>query len=337
MMKSRVTLKDIALKLGLSHATVSRSLSGVPDLFISDATRDRVRRAAEEMGYRPNHAARALVTGKTGIIALWLWAEGMQNSYQAQVFRNTYAAIRSRPYQLIINVVGQRTLGIAAEQRPAPWSVDGIISHEAGPAVLALMGEQAAAHLPIVSTGAYNLLPNVDFVGIDLFDGAVDAVRHLVQPGRRRVAYLTDDLPHRAADARYMAYVRTLAEAGLPPEFIGVEDSLRATGRTAMLEYVESKGCPDALFCHNDDLALGAYRALCDLGIRVPDDVALVGCDGTEDTEYLETPISTIVQPLHQMCALACEYLENRMNDHSRARQETWLNAHFEIRASSAV
>jgi LacI family transcriptional regulator len=93
---------------------------------------------------------------------------------------------------------------------------------------------------------------------------------------------------------------------------------------------------PEAFFCHNDDIAMGVYRGLVDLGIKIPDDSALVGCDGIEDAEYLETPLSTIVQPIAEMCRHAFQLLERRISDPTSPIQEVHLYPDFVIRQSSA-
>ena len=335
IMKTRVTIKDIARQLNLSHATVSRALNRSDDPFISAATRERVRKTAEEMNYQPNQAARALVTGKTGIITMWLWSEGRQGSYHARVSQFMQAQLEPEPYQLIIDLMSYKSLGFGKEKLMSPWAVDGIIAHEADPVLRKLNGDSATFPIPIVSMGAYQLMYTHDLVGVDIRPGSDTAMDHLILGGRKRIAYLTDDLPHRVTDARYVAYTVKMEQAGFPTEFIPLENPLRAVVRTKMREYLESHQPPEAIFCHNDDMAIAAYRALCDLSIRCPDDVALVGCDGIEDTEYLETPITTIVQPMERMCELAWEYLSRRMKDPSTPIQQTWLPAKLEIRKSS--
>jgi len=330
----RITLKDIAQRLDISHATVSRALNRAEDPLISEATRLRVRQVAEEMGYRPNHAARSLLTGRTGLVALWLWSEALPNSYHANVSQVMHAEALNRSYQLLVNLVSRTTLQSPHNNLFDAWHVDGIIAHEAGPAIQAQFRGERRPPVPVVSTGAYHFLPNADRVVIDVAEGAILAIRHLLDIGRRRIVYVTDDLAHRSGDPRFSAYNALLPEAGLAPEYIDVP-SARAGVRAAVRAYVEAHGVPDALFCHNDDMAIASYRGLCDLGIRVPDDVAIVGCDGIEDTEYLEVPITTIAQPLSEMCEIACRFLEQRIEDPARPIQEASLPARLVIRSST--
>jgi len=189
-------------------------------------------------------------------------------------------------------------------------------------------------HTPLVSMGvAY--LASTDLVAIDLYPGAMEAVKHLTARGGRRIAYMVSQSGSYASEVRYKAYTGVLQEAGLKPEYIVASSHLRSDACQAMLEHIHACGCPDGIFFFNDDMAIGAYRALCDLGIRVPDDVALVGCDNIEDTEYLEVRLSTIAQPLEEMCILAWQFLERRMNDPALPLQQQFLPAKLIIRESS--
>ena len=330
----RVTLKDIAKRLDVSHATVSRALNRPEDPLISEATKLRVLHAATEMGYRPNQAARTLATGRTGLVALWLWSEAVPNSYHAYVSQLMHAEAHRRSCQLIVDLVCWATLEARKDNLFEAWHVDGIVAHESGPAFQTQFLGSHRPPVPVVSTGAYHFLPGVDRVSIDVFEGAVLAMNHLIEQGRRRIMYVTDDLAHRGADPWYIAYTSQLKDFGLESIFLDVQ-STRAAVRVAVREYVRVHGAPDALFCHNDDMAIAAYRGLCDLGVRVPDDVAIVGCDGIEDTEYLEVPLTTIAQPLVEMCRVASQFLEQRIEDPSRPIQEVTLPATLVIRSSS--
>jgi DNA-binding LacI/PurR family transcriptional regulator len=152
---------------------------------------------------------------------------------------------------------------------------------------------------------------------------------------RRRIAYLVNDRSNFPDKHRHAAYHAVLAAAGLPPECIVTSDQSRGGARATVREYVHEHGCPDSIFCHNDDMAIGAYLGLRDLGIRIPDDVALVGCDGIEDTEWLECPLSTLAQPIEQMCALAAEFLQRRIDEPDAPRQQAMLQPTLVIRESS--
>jgi DNA-binding LacI/PurR family transcriptional regulator len=331
--RKRVTLKDIGRQLELSHATVSRALNGMPDGLISQATIERVRRVALEMGYRPNHAARSLATGRTGLLALWIWSEELHSSYHAAVSQRMHLEAVNHSYQLLVDLVDRPVLGLPKTSAFDSWNVDGIIAHEASPAIEKQFGATRPP-TPIVATGAYQLLEGVDEVRVDLSEGAREAMKHLFALGRRRVAYLTDDLQGRTFDPRYIAYTEGMEASGRPCEFIETSGTRRAS-RERIRAYVADQGCPEAIICHNDDLAIGAYRGLLDMGLRIPENVALVGCDGIEDGEYLEAPLTTIAQPLEHLCSLATQFLDKRIADPTRPIQRALLKAQLIVRDST--
>ncbi len=332
--KKRVTLKDIARVLDLSHATVSRALNGSSDPMISQKTIERVQSAAAELGYRPNRAARSLSTGQTGLIGLWLWTEVFQGSYHAAVSRMMHAEAMRRSRQLIVDCVARPSLLSSSERSFDSWSVDGIISHESGPAFETMYPNGNYPNVPIVSTGAYHWLEHVDQVRVNMIDGAEHAMIHLLAPGRRRILYVTDDLRSRQGDCRFQSYVRQMETAGNRLEFLETNGTRRGT-RERLTDYIAKAGVPEGLFCHNDDMAIGAYRALCDLKLRVPEDVAIVGFDGIEDTEYLEVPLTTVSQPFEQLCSLATQFLDDRIEDPTRSLQQVELKAELIVRDSS--
>jgi DNA-binding LacI/PurR family transcriptional regulator len=128
-----------------------------------------------------------------------------------------------------------------------------------------------------------------------------------------------------------------MTAAGLTPEYFHypLSEEQRPIVRQSIQEYIRERGCPEAFFCHSDDVAIGIYRGLCDLGLKVPGNVALAGCDGIQDTEYLESPLTTLVQPVEAMCATAWEFLSQRLLRPGLERQQAVLLPTLAVRASS--
>jgi len=328
----RITIQAIATHLQLSPATVSRVLNRREDAFISQTTRQRVLRAAAEMGYRPNRAARALVTGRTDLITLAL--NRVRSSYYTEVIYQLQEQLRRDGYETLVGqMAGERDTGLDALGL-SEWPTDGIIIVDPLSDLRPLARGSLLQQTPFVCIGTVPI-EVADYVVVDLDSGAREAVEHLISLGCRRIGYFAGKGVCHPGDARYDAYSRTIQEAGLQPEIIAVAPATRSHARAALCDYVRDRGCPDGLFCFHDDLALAAYRALCDLGLRVPEEVALVGCDGIQETQYLEKPLTTIVQPLESMCALAWQYLQRRMQDPAAPLQQTILTPCLEIRPSS--
>lgn len=325
------TISDLAARLSLSKGTVSRILNDKGNAF-SEETRNRVFAVAKEIGYAPNPLARALATGRTGFVALWV--QTLVTSYHAQVAHAMEEALEEHSYQIVVTPFGRFDRD-RETYMGTPAGVDGMIAHEIYGDILPLLFRDANRKVPVVTTGIFAPLENGDHVRVDLAGAAQDAVQHLVNSGRRRIAYASDDILAHSRDKRFQAYHAVLAESGLTPELIGFPSGDRASVRASLREYIPAHGCPEALFCHNDDAAIAAYRALCDLGLRVPDDCALVGCDGIPDTEYLPVPITTIVQPYTAMCETACQFLNRRLAEPDAPPQQVTLPAVLDIRQSS--
>ncbi len=323
-----VTAKQIAKALGISPSTVSRVLNGRSTDFISEATRQRVLEAAREMNYRPHRAARALVTGKTGMVALWMYA--LDSSFHAQVIHLAERVLRRDRYDCLIYSLASDLSAMPSDS----GQVDGILAHECIHQVRSFTAGIAGKSIPLVSCGCY-YLTEVDHVGIDLRAGVTQAITHLLEIGCRRIAYLVNASSNHPGECRGEAYRHVLHDAGLEPELIIAPDQSRVAARDAVREYLEQHPAPDGIFCHNDQMAIGAYKALRDAGVRIPDDTAIVGCDGIEETEFLEIPLSTIVQPLEEMCQLSWEFLKWRMGQPNLPVQSAVLRPRFVIREST--
>jgi DNA-binding LacI/PurR family transcriptional regulator len=324
-----VTLKTIGKKTGLSISTVSHILSGRPGRY-STHTREHVRAAAQSLGYRPNSFARALVTGKTRRIAYW--SPVMASDFFQKVFCHFNDLLCREGYDLIQGEFGPQYR--SGTGRPGAFGftradIDGLLTYHGGTGVF----DEAALNHPdfppyvnmgLICTG------RSDYVSIDLFDAAVKAVRHILSKNRKHIVYVLTPHTSFPQENRFRAYTRVMEEQSRTPQFLIVEGTGdKASVRRAIKEYVENGQCPDGIFCANDEMAMGVYRGLRDLGVEIPRDVTLVGCDGIEHLEYFDTPISTIRQPYEDMCATAWTFLKNRMENNQIPQQKTVLKAEF--------
>jgi LacI family transcriptional regulator len=326
-------MKDIAERVGVSLMTVSAALGGnYPTINVSQSTRQRIVDAARDMGYRPNRMARAMVTGRTHVIALW--AQIFREPYFARMVDLVQGVIKASGYEIIISHVPESP---AWDEKGPPlwhWPVDGIVAFEWPSSVDAYLDADPAFHVPLVSIGAY-YTERADCVGIDYYTGAREATQHLIESGCRSVLYVLTEFGRHLGDDRYRAYTEVMHEVGMEPECLIVADARRADARSAMADYLRANRCPDGIFFFCDEMALGGFRALCDAGLRIPDDVRIVGCDGIEDTEYLEPPLSTIVPPVEEMCVRAWEFLQARIAEPGAPPQHAILPSHLVKRRSS--
>lgn len=319
---------DVAKRAGVSRTTVSYVLNGRTDVSIPEETRSRVLQAATDLGYSPNMAARALVMGRTRLISLWTIGSTIRQ--QADVIQSLQNRLNRDHHELIITRFSLAQDGVERPRAMSDWPVDGILSYNLN---LQVMPEPPSV-IPKVSMGCY-FAEHGDYVAVDLKAGVVQAIRHLVSTGRRRIAYVVSRWAAHPGDTRYDGYVETMAQCGLEVQFIYGATATKRESRAAMQEKLKSGVDFDALVCYSDEMAIGAYRALVEHGLEVPADVAIVGCDGVDDLEYFEVPISTIVQPVDQMCQLAWDFLKARILEPTIAPQQVVLQANLVIRESS--
>lgn len=334
-MSRRVNSVDVARLAGVSQATVSYVLNQRTDLKIREETRQKVLDAAQALGYQPNLAARTLVTGKTRTIALWV--PNVYHSVFSHVIEQVMQHAQASQYHvLIVHLNAETRESLISGGLLSASHVDAILALDARGLVNEILDAQAGS-LPIVSLGpAYST--RTDHVGVDLHGGSLLAVRQLREIGCRRVAYAGFKGLLRARDPRYDAYVQVMQEAGKEPEFIPLEKGDYEYGCLAVRERFarpDRPDRPDGLFCWNDEVAIGANCALADLGLRVPEDVALIGSDGIRETAYAVPTISTVAQPFAEMCGLAWEFLQRRLQEPALPLQGAVLPMRLEKRAST--
>jgi len=327
----RPTRNDVARQANVSGWTVSNVLNGHSDVSISDQTRRRVLEAAECLGYQPNNSARALATGRTRTIGMWMCLG--YSRYRAHALHRMQQLIKYANFEIVVRDIEEELMKHGNPANAFKIPVDGIVTFDT-PAGAAAR-RQGAAPLPIVSMGAY-WSQGGDYVGVDLRAGAVDAMRHLIDTGRRRIAHLLPStVTEESNEPRLSAYRETLEEAGLEPIYLYAPDLALATSRSIVSDFINDGGSIDAILCHDDGMAFGAHRALSDLNVKIGQDIALIGCDGIEETEYLSPPLSAIVQPTEEMCSIAWTFLENRIQDPGREPQQIVLKPRLAVRAST--
>lgn len=306
-------LKDVADRAGVSIKTVSNVVNGYS--FVSERIRIKVEQAIADLGYRPNLGARNLRGGRTGLIALAV--PELAIPYFAELATLIINAAAAHRWTVLIDQTeGQRDreTEIAAGIRPS--LIDGAIVSALNLDAADL--ETPRRGLPLVLLGEKIPGTGVDHVGIDNVLAARDATRHLISLGRNRIAAIGDQPGQAAGTAplRLAGYRQALAEAGLAARTDHVVPALayhRNEGANAMAHLLRLPDPPDAVFCFNDLLAIGALRTALEMGRRVPQDVAIIGFDDIEEGGYSTPSLSTIAPDKASIAEHAVELLRRRM------------------------
>lgn len=327
-MSQRSTRADVARQAGVSKTTVTYVLGDRLDIAIPETTRERVRRAARQLGYHPHAAAQALRSGRTNAVAVAFPIN--ISAHGAHVLQAMERQTNAHGFHMVATTVGHVGLQNVEPDLIALRNslTDGLILIDM-PAAFRPHIQKVISGIdkPVVSAGVFTV-PGTDCIEVDLDQGARDAFTHLLAARPERVAFfgpggrskenvLDTFAAQGELDPRLAAYHQAMQEAGRPLEIIAGSPESRSASMDALREYVAEKGCPDALFCFNDEMAIAASRALREMGKRIPEDVLLVGCDGSMEGEYMNPALSTIVQPLDAMCVEAWKLMAERLSNSS--------------------
>ncbi len=324
----RATIYDVARRAQVSIATVSRVVSG--RARVTEETRARVLEAVKELNYHPNPVAQGLALQSTRTLALII--EGFDNIYPAKIVAGAETEARVHDYHLLVQQVADLD---GDKLRRLSGRVDGIIISGAATADELL---QAAVEQDIHAVRLGYLIPDLhaDAVVADNYKGAYEAVEHLIEHGYRRIAHISgpESSPH--GKERANAYLAALQDHAIPQpeEYLVRGDYTHERGFQAMASLLELAEPPDAVFCADDLLAMGAILAVHELGYEVPDDVAIIGFDGLETGAYVTPPLTSVYQPIEQLGRVAVETLLWRISNPDKELRETVLPTELVIRRS---
>ena len=266
--------------------------------------------AIQTSGYRPNSIGRALASGRTNTVGLWVPI--VNRSVSGHFINHIGRLARADGYHVVVvEIVGETPETLSLAGLIDAGTVDGILAVDATSLVEGLLARYKNLP-PIVTMGpAFSLL--TDHAGVDLASGSKQAMAHLVKTGRRKIAFLADHNHQYPGDSRYDAYAAGIAETQGTLDILPLAVARMADAYRAVKDRFSKTDPPDALFCFNDECAIGANKALSDLNISVPHDVAIIGSDGIDETEYAIPGISTVAQPFEETSQLAWQYLLRRI------------------------
>ncbi|MBO1753434.1 LacI family DNA-binding transcriptional regulator [Actinotalea sp. BY-33] len=323
-------MSDVAVVAGVSHQTVSRVLNSHPS--VRPETRQRVLEAIEQLGYRRNVAARALVTRRTGTLGVVTSGSALFGPTSTLIAIEE--AAREAGYFVSLATVARwevpallRTLEHFMSQ-----GVEGIVvvaSHD--DAADAVRGFEST--VPVVMVGPEDLQgPQLYSVAVDQYAGARMAVQHLLDLGHRDIVHLAGPEDWFDARARARAWRDALVEVGVEARTEIAGDWRADRGYEVGLEVV-AEGPPSAVFAANDQLALGLLRAFAERGLRVPEDVSVVGFDDVDGSANFYPPLTTVRQEFRTLGTRCLEVLLAAIEGETPSRQR--IEPRLVVRASS--
>jgi LacI family transcriptional regulator len=329
----QVTIYEVAREAGVSTATVSRVIND--RRHVRAATREKVEQAMRSLGYVANRQARGLAGGRSRVIGLLVYELG--SSYFNQLIKGIDAAVTSIGYDLMLYTTHARRekeAQHAAELASGP--VDGLII------VLAVDIENYIDRLhsqrvPFVLLDYDSNVPGTTFITAANRQGARDAVEHLIGLGHRRIGLITGTPGTSSARERLAGYRDALRRAEIEhdPQLVVKGDFLEGRGYEGMRRLLALDARPTAVFTSADTGAFGALRAIREAGLRVPDDISVVGFDDIPEASLVTPPLTTVRQPLREMGATAVRLLQRMMDEPDVTPRRTELATELIVRESS--
>jgi LacI family transcriptional regulator len=332
-----VRMKDIAREMGLSTVTISKVLRGHSD--IGEETRKRVLKRMEELNYQPNFAARALITGRTWTVGLVV--PDLLHPFFAQVAKALSAGIRGRGYSLMIT---------SSEEEPEleRQEIEQLLARRVDVLAIASAQWTVESFRRIEERGTpYVLIDRsfrglaANFVGVDDEAVGVLGTAHLIEQGSKRVAHIRGPETSTAL-GRLEGYRRALSEHGaaMRAEYVmpigSSGDDRGATGGYEATKKLLALGeRPDGIFCFNDPIALGAMRAILNAGLRIPEDVAVVGCGNVLYSDFLRVPLTSVDQDSAAIGRLTAELALSLVGGGTVRPRTELVQPRLVVRASS--
>lgn len=326
-----MTIKDIAVRCGVSVSTVSRVLNDHPD--VSDAVREKVLKAVQEVHYVPNNSARDLVKPQSNTIGLVV--RGVGNPFFAGVIRSIETAVAQTGYTLISRQIpsGEDEVGTGASLMQSK-KLRGLIF--LGGCFDYSKEQIAVLKVPFVCcsyTNHFGGLKEKDYSSVTINDQkeAYRAVELLLKQGHRKIAVLLDSIhDHSVAELRYMGYCRALADHGIELDMGLVEETGKfdmEAAYDAMRRLIRRRQDFTAVFIIADSMAVAAMKALSDEGWSVPEDCSVIAIDGIQMSAYTVPTLTTLVQPAEEMGAHSVEILTDMIEKNAG-------NRHIELETS---
>jgi DNA-binding LacI/PurR family transcriptional regulator len=329
-----VTLKVVALHVGLTPGTVSAVLNDAPSArSIPQETKNRIHAAAKELDYRPNFFARTLRNKRTYTIGVI--AEEIGDSYGSLVISGIEQYLRTKDY-FFLTVVHRHNPELLNRysQLLLQRGVEGFITVD--------MQLSEAPLLPTVAVPGHKVLPGVTNIVLDHQHAARSALNHLLELGHRDIAFMKGQPFSSDSEYRWQAICQVAAELNieLRPELtvqIDIDDPTPQLGYPFAKQLLQRKVPFTALFAYNDISALGAIRAFQESGLRVPQDISVVGFDDIQGAAYSNPTLTTVRQPLAYMGRLAAETLLARIEGTKEYQAEIPIEPELVVRQSTAA
>ena len=333
-LKDRVTSNDVAQRAGVSQSAVSRVFT--PGASASLQTADKVRKAAAELGYRPNSLARAMVSGKTGIIGLVV--AYFSNQFYPEALEKLSSKLQSQGYHVLVFMASQAEGDINnVVEEIIDYQVDGIIT--ASVSLSSELSQQCSIKgLPLVMFNRIQDDPSLSAVTSNNYEGGRKVADLLIESGHQKIAYIAGWEGASTQRDREAGFVARLKEDGMKLYARGVGDFDPHIARQATLNMCSGADYPDAIFVANDHMALTVMDTLrYELGRKIPDDISIVGYDDVPAAAWPSYQLTTVHQPADEMVDRSIEVLLSQINGNKQTPKKIVIDGPLILRGSAKI
>jgi len=326
------TIQQVAEKAGVSVATVSRVLNNSDKVV--DETREKVLQVIKELEYNPNMIGRNLRRSETKVVIVLL--PSISNPFYSKIVNGISSKAKKNGYTVMIcNTQSDKNIETEYLNFLKYKLADGAI----------LMSQESeedtflelAKNYPIVQCSEYREILNAPYVSIDNFAAAYDAVKYLIDLGHKRIGIISSRVNYMSAIQREAGYMKALQDADLDfvPRLLKVGDYGLKSGMASAAHFLSMPQKPTAVFAISDLMAIGALKAFRQNGLRIPEDMAVVGFDNISFSSVCEPALTTISQPAFKMGSRAMELLLKKISNNQKEQQNVLLNYELIVREST--
>ena len=310
-----VSIRDVAKEAGVSLATVSKVLNSRAGSRIASSTQTRVRETAALLGYLPNKFAQSMAVRRTNTVALLI--SGLQNPFFLHILEESEKLLMAGGYQAIVDAAPSVNGTYVSHGKMSGWPVDGVLMWAGVNQKATDILGAPATELPVVYLG-YPREDDSSWVAFDLYQGGALAADFLISKGHTDIGFIHPwDTNQMSRFPAYSGFADRCRKVDVRLRTFGTvrqEETQRSGRETGLLvASMPPETRPKAIFCHNDVIAIGVYHCLIRGGVRVPEDIALIGFDGTEEGQCLDKPLTSVLTPVDVFCRHAVDVLMNRL------------------------
>lgn len=332
--RKRLDIRDVAKHARVSIATVSRTINRVPT--VDKDLAKRVWKAIEELNYFPNTQARALVSGRSRLFGLLI--SEITNPFFPELIQGFEDFAIENNYEILIGSTNYdpERMEICI-RRMIERNVEGVAVMTFG-IEEPLLDELVSRNIPMVFVDAAPPNENVSTLAVDYHRGIREGVQHLAALGHRKMGFISGPMHQRSAHLRKDAFLESVAEIGVQPagEWLLEGDHTLEGGMQAMEQILKRKELPTAVMCSNDMTAIGALRVLAKAGLRVPDDISVIGFDDIHLAEFVNPPLTTVRMARNDLARAAFAALRSHVEpSHSHAKKSWPIQTRLTVRQST--